>query len=144
MAQIFVSHSRKDTEIIHFFLEAFAGTKVKPHLEEFEREPPTGVTATKIQGDIDLSNAVFVLLSENVEKLSHTRDWINWECGTARNKQIWVFEPVTSFGKIRMVVPRFNHYALFEINAEWRKYFLRRFACNSDALGSYRRRCITE
>ena len=77
MAQIFISHSKQDKDIIHFFLEAFAGTKVKPHLEELEKELPTGVNAKKIQGDIQDSNAIFVLLSENVENLKHTRDWVN-------------------------------------------------------------------
>ncbi len=124
MAQIFISHSRQDEDIIHFFLEAFAGTKVKPHLEELEKEPPTGVTAGKIEHDIQISNAVFVLLSENVEHLKHTRDWMVWECGTAKNKDIWVFEPFDSLGKIRIVVPRLNNYVLFERSEEWRKYFL--------------------
>jgi hypothetical protein len=124
MAQIFVSHSQRDKDIIHFFLEAFAGTKVKPHLEELEKAPPTGVTAEKIERDIQASNAVFVLLSGNVENLRHTRDWVNWECGIAKNKDIWIFEPAESLGKIRVVVPRFNHYALFERNDEWRKYLL--------------------
>lgn len=124
MAQIFVSHSQRDKDIIHFFLEAFAGTKVKPHLEEFEKEVPTGVNAKKIAADIHFSNALFVLLSESVEHLPHTRDWINWECGTAANKEIWVFEPAESLGKIRVVIPRFNHYVLFDRTPEWRTYLL--------------------
>ena len=124
MAQIFVSHSQRDTDAIHFFLEAFAGTKVKPHLEEFEKEAPTGVTADKIARDIQSSNAVFVLLSETVQSLPHTRDWINWECGTATNKEIWIFEPFDSLGKIRIVIPRFNHFVLFERTPEWRNYLL--------------------
>jgi hypothetical protein len=122
MAQIFVSHSQKDKEIIHFFLEAFAGTRVKPHLEELEKPLPTGMTASKIAQDIQSSNAVFVVLSENVESLSHTRDWVAWECGSAGNKDIWVFEPLASLGRIRVVVPRFSHYALFEQTLEWRNY----------------------
>lgn len=122
MAQIFVSHSQKDKEIIHFFLEAFAGTKVKPHLEEFEKELPTGVTAQKIDRDIRVSNAIFVLLSENVERLQHTRDWINWECGTARNKAVWVFEPTQTLGQVSVLIPRINHYVLYEKTEEWRKY----------------------
>lgn len=122
MAQIFVSHSQKDKELRSFFLEAFAGTMVKPHFEELENQPPSGVTAEKIQRDIQASNAVFVLLSENVETLKHTRDWVNWECGTAGNKPIWVFEPLASLGKISVVVPRFNHYALFDTGEEWRGY----------------------
>jgi len=124
LAQIFVSHSRKDSDIIDFFLRAFAGTKVKPHFEEFEKEVPTGVSADKIARDIQVSNAVFVLLSENVERLPHTRDWINWECGVAIQKEIWVFEPLWSLGKIRVVVPRFNHYTLFDRTEEWRTYLL--------------------
>jgi len=122
MAQIFISHSKKDKEIIHFFLEAFAGTNVKPHLEEFEKELPSGVDAQKIQLDIQDSNAVFVLLSENVENIKHTRDWVNWECGTAINKDIWIFEPLNSLGQISVVIPRFNHYSLFTLSEDWRKY----------------------
>lgn len=63
-----------------------------------------------------------MLLSENVEHLKHTRDWINWECGTANNKDIWVFEPVETLGKVQVVVPRFNHYVLFEKTEVWRDY----------------------
>ena len=122
MAQIFISHSKQDKESIHFFLEAFAGTKVKPHLEELENEVPSGVTAHKIERDIQISNAVFVILSENVENLKHTRDWVTWECGAAMNKPVWVFEPSESLGRISVVVPRFNHYALFQVKEEWRKY----------------------
>jgi hypothetical protein len=124
MAQIFISHSKNDKDLIHFFLEAFAGTKVKPHLEELEKELPTGINAQKIQQDIQDSNAVFVLLSENVESLKHTRDWVNWECGTAINKDIWIFEPFNSLGKISVVIPRFDHYALFTLTEDWRKYLL--------------------
>jgi hypothetical protein len=122
MAQIFGSHSKNDKEMIHFFLEAFAGTRVKPVFEEFEAELPTGVNAQKITRDIDASNAVFVILSKNVESLKHTRDWINWECGVARNKPIWVFEPAATLGSVSVVVPSFAHHAVFDISDEWRKY----------------------
>jgi ribosomal protein S27E len=124
MAQIFISHSKKDKEVIDFLSKAFDDTKVKPHLEELEKELPTGVTAAKIERDIQASNAVFVLLTETVEKLKHTRDWVVWECGVAKNKDIWVFEPFTSLGEISVVVPHFNHYVLFEQTEEWRKYLL--------------------
>lgn len=122
LAQIFISHSRRDTDVIHFLLEAFSGTKVKPHLEEFENEVPSGVNAKKIAADIQVSNALFVLLTENVQNLNHTRDWVNWECGTAVNKDIWVFEPFETLGRISIVIPRVNHYVLFETTEEWRKY----------------------
>ena len=122
MAQIFVSHSQRDEEIISFFLKAFAGTNVKPILQEFEKEPPSGITAEEITRNIEKSNAVFVLLSERVETLEHTRDWIVWESGRARNKDIWVFEPFESLHRIKVVIPHFKHYARFVKTGDWRKY----------------------
>jgi hypothetical protein len=133
MAQVFISHSKQDNEIIHFFLEAFSGTKVKPHLEEFEKEVPSGVNAKKVTTDIQVSNAVFVLLTENVQKLSHTRDWIVWECGTAVNKDIWVFEPFETLGRVSIVVPRVTHYVIFERTEEWRRYLRSIIACYDDS-----------
>lgn len=120
MAQIFLSHSKHDKEIIHFFLEAFAGTKVKPHLEEFEAQLPSGIGAAKITADIQQSNAVFFLLSNHVENLPHTRDWVTWECGTAVNKDVWVFEPANQ--RLTVVVPRVTHYASFDLSDQWRNY----------------------
>lgn len=133
MAQIFISHSKQDKDNIHFILEAFAGTKVKPHLEEFENAPPTGITATKIENDIQSSNAIFVLLSKNVELLKHTRDWIVWECGIGKNKDIWLFEPSDQLGKISVVVPHYNHYVLFERTEDWRRYILSLIASYDDS-----------
>lgn len=122
MAQIFVSHSQRNEEIISFFLKAFAGANVKPVLQEFEKEPPAGITADEITRNIEKSNAVFILLSEKVEALKHTRDWIVWESGRARNKDIWVFEPFESLYRIKVVIPQFKHYVRFVKNDDWRKY----------------------
>src|SRR4051812_44888004 len=117
MPHIFVSHSKQDKDTIHLFLEAFAGTKVRPHLVELELGPPTGINADQIAADIQSANAIFVLLSRNVEQLSYTRDWITWECGTALNKDVWVFEPLDHRG-ISVAVPRVSHYAVFEHTEE--------------------------
>ncbi len=39
MAQIFISHSAKDTRIIEFINLAFASTKVEAKYEEIEADP---------------------------------------------------------------------------------------------------------
>lgn len=122
MAQIFVSHSRRDTEIVNFFLRAFAGTKVTPLFQELQKEPVNGVSEKDVTRNIDCSNAVFVVLSEQVQALEHTAYWMTWESGTARTKDIWVFEPVESGRRIRVVIPRFNHYVRFGRNEDWRGY----------------------
>lgn len=122
MAQIFVSHSQKDQQIADFFLRAFAGTKVKPLFQELEKEPVNGITENEITRNIEASNALFVLLSEGVQSLAHTGYWIAWECGTAKNKDIWIFEPFESGFQIRVAIPRFNHYVRFSRNDDWRRY----------------------
>lgn len=122
MAQIFVSHSQRDVELVNFFLRAFAGTNVKPIFQELEKNLPTGITAEGIELNIKKSSALFVLLSENVEKLKHTRDWVTWEGARAEGKDVWIFEPAEQYGKITVLFPRFNHYAKYERSDEWRKY----------------------
>jgi len=124
MAQIFISHSQRDEGIKNLFLRAFRGTGVDDIYREYENAPPTGVTAELIERDIELSSAVFVLLSETVESLPFTRDWILFECGIAAAKQkpVWVFEPYDSFGKITTTIPRFEHYVRFNDNDAWRQY----------------------
>lgn len=98
MAQIFISHSSKAKNLVSFLSDAFSGTKVKAVYEEFEKIMSGDISEEKIRNDIKESNAVFVLLSEEVEKLKHTRDWVVWEAGIAKenNRDIWVFEPVVN------------------------------------------------
>ncbi len=133
MASIFISHSKQDNDAKHFLLEAFAGTKVKPILEEFEPAVPSGVSATKIANDIKSANAVFVLLSETVQQLAHTRDWINWECGTAVNKDIWIFEPFEAHGRINIVAPRLTHFVRYSLHDSWRNYIRTIIDCYDDS-----------
>jgi len=122
MAEIFFSHSRRDKAIKEFFLTAFGQTKVSAILQEFESPLPKGPSAQEIQQNIQRSKALFVLLSENVEKLKHTRDWVNWECAVANNKEIWVFEPSESFGAITVVTPSATHYARYQRTDDWRAF----------------------
>ncbi len=103
-------------------MSAFIATDVRAVFEEFDKAPPKGVNATKIETDINLSNALFVLLGSNVQNLPHTREWIAWECGRAINKDVWVFEPASLAGSIDLAIPKLNHYVIFEETEEWRVY----------------------
>ncbi len=125
MAQIFVSHSGRDGDLRSFFSEAFAGTKVKAVFEEFEKLIRGTVTSQQITKDIEASKAVFTVLSENVENIPHTRDWVVWEVGVAKNKDIWVFEPYSHFGRVSVVTPHLKHYVLFDLSDAWRDYIRR-------------------
>lgn len=121
MARIFNSHSQRDERIKDFFYRAFSGTSVIPHWQEYE-DSPTGPMDVEIERKIQESSAVFILLSENVEKLPYTRDWVVWESGKATNKDVWVFEPYESLGMISVVLPRFNHYVRYERTKAHREY----------------------
>jgi len=133
MAQIFVSHSHKDKDLRSFFSTAFAGTNVKAIFEEFEKILGKDVSAEQISRDIENSRALFVLLSKNVQDIPHTRDWVVWETGVAKNKDIWIFEPYRTFGKISVVTPFLRHYAIFDSNDNWLAYIRRIIESYDDA-----------
>jgi len=125
MAKIFVSHSQKDEEIKSFFEKVFLGATVQPVFEEIEKIVKGQVTRDDIIQGIISSRAVFVLLSQNAEQVRHTRDWILFECGTSHNKDVWVFEPYSEYGKISIIVPSLRHYVVFAQNESWFKYIRR-------------------
>lgn len=125
MAQIFISHSQKDKDLRDFFSNAFAGTKVKAIFEEFEKILRGQVTSEHIKKDIENSKAVFVILSQNVQDIPHTRDWVIWETGVAKNRDIWVFEPYSQFGRISVITPYLKHYVIFDTSDDWLGYIRR-------------------
>jgi hypothetical protein len=125
MAQILISHSQRDE---------LRGTGVTDLWREYEDASPTGIKAEDITRDIELSSAVFVLLSQTVETLPHTRDCVLLECGIAAAKQkpVWVFEPYDSFGRITTAILRFDHYIRFNDNDVWRQYIHQIAASHND------------
>lgn len=125
MAQIFISHSKRDKDLRNFFSNAFAGTKVEAIFEEFEEILTGKITSDKIARDIENSKAIFVILSSNVENIPHTRDWVVWETGMAKNRDIWVFEPYPQLGRISVVTPYLRHYVVFDLNDAWLGYIRR-------------------
>lgn len=125
MAQIFISHSKKDKDLRDFFSNAFAGTKVKAIFEEFEKIFISKVTSEQIAKDIEKSKAVFVILSQNVQDIPNTRDWVVWETGVAKSRDIWVFEPYPQFGRISIVTPYLRHYVIFDTSDAWLGYIRR-------------------
>jgi len=126
MSQIFVSHSARDEEIVNFFAKIFSVTNVKGVFKEIEgfRNPQAWV---EIQNDIQLSKAIFVLLGPHVQEIKHTRDWVVWESalGSPMRKEIWVFEPYESLGKIDVIIPHVDHYMIFQQTKEYRDYIRR-------------------
>jgi hypothetical protein len=124
VAQIFISHSAKDRPILDFINRAFASAKVEAKYEEIEAILEGRRTAQQIVADIARSNAVFILLGENVEKIRHTQQWVLWESGVAgaANKDIWVFEAIADHGKLSVLIPHLHHHVCFDYSDPWLVY----------------------
>lgn len=126
MAEIFVSHSRRDAELRDFLIRAFALATVKAVLVEFEED----VTLEWIEERIRACNAVFVAVGHHANALRHTQCWMVWESGFARalNKDIWVFEPLSlsanRAGALRefIIIPSVRHYVILDYTDGWLRY----------------------
>lgn len=123
MAQIFISHSKQDRPIVDYLARVAAGTKVKLIFEELEKMVSGEATAAEIHAHIQQSNAVFVVVTESLTALPHTRDWVLWESGVATNKDIWVLEPLSQLGRVTAITPILKHYVLFEPSDSSFPYF---------------------
>jgi hypothetical protein len=129
MAQIFVSHSAEDKELVALLSKAYAATSVRAVFEEFEPILKGPANAARIAQDIRQSNAAFVWLGKHVEGLKHTRDWLGWERGVAAatametNKDVWVTESIAETDGLSVIVPHLHHYVCFDRAKEfWQGY----------------------
>ena len=84
-----------------------------PIWQEYEDPLPNSPIDQQIEQKIMTSSALFVLLSDTIEMLPFTREWIVWESGKADQKDIWVFEPYESLQRINVVISRFHHYVRY-------------------------------
>jgi hypothetical protein len=127
MAQIFISHSAKDKELINFLSNAGASTKVKLVFEEFEKLVVGPVGSDKIKQDIHSSNAVFIVLSRNVDQTPYTRDWVVWESGIASssNKDVWIIEEAPEIGQLSIVIPHLRHFVILLRNDNFLSYMIK-------------------
>ncbi len=108
MTQIFISHSKRDTEFVDWFDKVFARLPVRAVRVEFEGY--SVAPAKYIKEQLFLSVALFVLMGPNVESSPYTENWVAFEVGLAAawKKDIWVFEPHDS--TIQFPIPFLNRY----------------------------------
>jgi DNA-directed RNA polymerase subunit RPC12/RpoP len=138
MAQIFVSHSSKDKELVDLLARAFAATAVKGVFEEFEAIRKGPPNAQRIAQDVRESNAVFVVLGRNVETLKHTRDWVGWESGVSAavalqtNKDVWVIESIADAASLSVVIPHLRHYVCLDPANRWWQGYLTQIISSYD------------
>ncbi len=82
--QIFVSHSKKDKELVERFKTYLERSKLKPVFMEFEGHSKEDRADWKwVRDQIESSNAVLLLLTKNVISAPQTQNWIAFEVGVA-------------------------------------------------------------
>ena len=101
MDTVFVTHSRHDAPILEHIRELVQSAGVSPILYQYN---VNGLTPawSEIRDSIKNSQAVFIVLSNNLSSSSHTQNWVGLEVGIACSfgKRVYVFEElhrVTSF-----------------------------------------------
>lgn len=126
--QVFISHSKRDRDLVQGISEVFSRTNLRMITEEFE--DLNAPASDDINRDIEGSVALLLLLGPNAqnltrEDLGHTRDWIAWELGVASNTNpstpIWLFEDLDH--PAEMAIPHLTDYVLWSSNDEeqWRE-----------------------
>lgn len=95
LANIFISHSRKDASLITSVHQFLVNVGHTPIIEEFLPESEKlSIPHDEIQKNVYVSDAVFLFLTDNVLATEYTRNWVVFEVGLARqaSKRVFVFE----------------------------------------------------
>lgn len=121
--QIFVSHSREDTELLEEFDRVFGKVGLKQYRASFEDQQPP--VSEELKNQIVQSNAVFVVLGRQAQAKTHTMIWIGWEAGVAvqNNIPVWIFEDIQS--RVKLPIPSFTDYVLWDSRDDDQKRILR-------------------
>jgi hypothetical protein len=126
--EAFLSHSKKDVNIVNSTFKMCQRAKIKPNIAEFEEIESGKLGAKEIREMIDKSELFLLFLSEHVvneqdyAKTIHTQNWVNFELGCAyaqkkdKKKFIYVFEPFIK--QLHFPIPYLDYYILFDPNRD--------------------------
>ena len=95
MANIFISHSKRDKELVITIEKTLKNIGHTPIIEEFiPEENMELIPYEEIRKNVDMSDYVFLFLTDNIVKTNFTHNWVSFEVGVAANamKRLFVFE----------------------------------------------------
>ena len=114
MATIFISHSRKDTELVKNIKTLLENIGHKPIIEEFISESEKSpVPFEEVRKNVEACDFVLLFLTDNVVSTEYTKNWVIFEAATAsaHDKRLYVFEREGE--AIPYPIPYLTDYVLF-------------------------------
>jgi len=122
--RVFISHSRRDKELVYNIVKVLYRANVSAFVAEFEELGEYGkLTADDLRREIQSSDIVALLLTRSVTASPYTRNWVTYEVSVAHalNKPVWVFESEQEFVQ-DFPIPHVDYYFIFnpEFREDWR------------------------
>ena len=117
MATIFISHSKRDIELVNSIKIILENIGHVPIIEEYiPKENQAEIPYEEIRKNVMASDYMFLFLTDNVTSTEYTKNWVIWETSLAVHdrKRLFVFERYGS--PIKFPIPYFTDYAVFDPN----------------------------
>lgn len=114
MAQVFISHSRHDCELVNNIKIVIENIGHTAYLYEYEEHPDDSAPDSTIMSQIRISAFVFVFLTKNIDSREHTKSWVISEVAIARDmdKRTFVFEHEGEY--VSFPFPYLTDYMIFD------------------------------
>jgi len=116
---IFISHSRRDKELVERIRTIITNIGHQSIVEEFiPTELKQPIPYAEIKSKVDLSSLVFLFLTDNVVLTEYTRNWVMFEISLAatQQKRLFVFERQGT--PIPYPIPYLTDYMIFNNTTE--------------------------
>ena len=115
MAIIFISHSKKDEDLVLTMRRLLENMGHTPIIEEFiptEKQKP--IPYEEIRNNVEKSEFLFLFLTDSVVATPFTQNWVSYEIGlaSANLKKLFVFERMGM--PVEFPIPYLTDYALFD------------------------------
>lgn len=140
MVTIFISHSKKDEDLVLTMKGTLKNVGHTPIIEEFipaEEQKP--VPYEEIRDNVEKSEFLFLFLTDNVVSTPFTQNLVSYEVGLASaNSKLFVFERIGT--PIEFPIPYLTDYALFNPDKAEDILALQRLTKD---LGKFRRDILT-
>ena len=93
MVTIFISHSKKDEDLVLGIKKILENIGHTPIIEEFiSKEKQQEIPYEEIRSNVNKSSFVLLFLTDSVIETEYTKSWIIYEVGVASNASIRVFD----------------------------------------------------